>query len=145
MAISQTGGNYRNQSELQRRDRVLGEALDDIASQIQAVRTQGNFGQNGPVPAPGAPTAIKVVGTSGFATVTLTDKNAPDGLLYIIQYSTTSNFQNPIQVDNGISLTWQQYLKGLTLFFRAAAMFPASPMSPWIYFGSQASPTAVKF
>jgi|HubBroStandDraft_1064217.scaffolds.fasta_scaffold09152_7 hypothetical protein len=145
MAISQSGANYKNQSELQRRDRLLGDALDDLASQNEAIRKQGNFGQQGAPDPPHPLTNILVKAANGFATVTLTHNNAPAGSNYVVQFSTTKNFQNPITVDNGISLTLQQYLKGQTLFFRAAPKFPTSTLAPWIYFGGQATPTAVSF
>jgi|SRR5579859_5471944 len=145
MALSQTGANYKNQSELQRRDRMLGEALDDIASQAQAVRDQGNFGQSGPPPAPHPITAISVTGANGFATLQLTHNGAPAGTNYVIEYSTTPNFQRPIRIDNGISLNFHQFLQGQTLYFRAAPKFPTSTLAPWIYFGGEATPTATTF
>ncbi len=147
MAISQKGASYRNQAEIQGKDRLVAQALDDLASQIEATRAQGNFGQSGPPAAPHPLTAIGVVGQNGFAAVTLTHNSAPAGTRYVIEYSSTPNFQgNTVtRVDNGISLSWQQYLKGQKLYFRAAAMFPASDLSPWIYFGGPASPTVVGF
>jgi hypothetical protein len=145
MPISQTGGNYKNQSELQRRDRILGSALDDLASQVQAIRAQGNFGQAGsPVP-PHPIDVIAVSAANGFATVKLTHNSAPSGTNYVVEYSTTPNFQNPIRIDNGISLTLQQYLKGQTLYWRGAPKFPTSGLAAWVYFGGQANPTAVTF
>lgn len=145
MAFSQTGANYKNQSELQRKDRILGEALDDLASQVQSVRKQGNFGQSGAVAAPHPLSSISVSAAAGFATVALTHANAPAGTSYVIEYSTTPNFKSPVRVDNGISLSYHQYLKGQTLYFRAAPMVSASALAQWSYFGSQASPTAVAF
>lgn len=151
MPLSQTGANYRNQSELQRRDRVLGEALDDIASQLQSARDQGNFGQSGPPAAPHPVTAIDVAASGGFATITLTHNSPPAGATYVIQASTTPDFQNPIRlmtassIENGTTLTVQQYLKGQTLYVRAAPKFPTSPLAPWTYFGGVAKPIAVAF
>jgi hypothetical protein len=145
MARTQTGATYANQSQLQRRDRDLGEALDDIASQSAAIRTQGNFGLKGAPDPPHPIDQLSVVANGGFGTVTLTHNNAPAGSNYLIEYSTTSNFQNPVQVDNGISLSFQQYFKGQTLYFRAAPYFPASPVAKWTYYGTAAAPTAVSF
>jgi len=145
MAISQPGANYRNQAELQQKDRLVAQALDDLASQVQATRAQGNFGQEGPPAAPHPVTAIGVVGQNGFASVTLTHNSAPAGARYVIEYATTPNFAagTVTRIDNGISLTWQQYLKGQRLYFRAATMFSASELSPWIYFGGTPAPTVV--
>jgi len=145
MALTPTGARYRNQGAIQRRDRELGEALDDIASQGAQIRVQGNYGFDGPPLAPHPITSIAVSGASGFATVALTHTNAPPGVKYIVQYATTPNFQNPIPVDNGSSLVMHKYLKGLTLYFRAAPQFPASPLAPWVYFGGQTTPTPVAF
>jgi hypothetical protein len=121
------------------------EATDDLASQIQATRNQGNFGQSGPPAAPHPVTAIAVTKANGFGTVTLTHNSAPAGTNYVIEYSATPNFQSSVQVDNGISLTMQQYLKGQTLYFRAAPKFPTSALAPWTYLGGAAKPTAVTF
>lgn len=151
MALSQTGANYRNQSDLQRRDRVLGEALDDIASQIQATRSQGNFGESGPPQAPHPITSLLVAASGGFATVTVTHNSPPAGAVYVIEYSTTPTFQQPIRlttassIDNGVTLSLQQYLKGQTLYFRAAPKFPTSPLAPWVYFGGETTPTPMTF
>jgi hypothetical protein len=38
-----------------------------------------------------------------------------------------------------------RYLKGLKLYFRAAAQFPASTPSAWTYYGSASTPTPVAF
>lgn len=144
MALSQRGADYKNQAELDRRDRILGEALADLASQIQAVRSQGNFGQSGPPTAPHGLSAIRVVPLNGFANVTLVHNSAPDGTRYVIEYSTLPNFpaSATVQIDNGISLTHERYLAGKTLYFRAAPMFPASGLGAFLVFGS---PTAVTF
>lgn len=145
MSLSQKGANYQNQAELQRRDRILGAALDDIVSQVQAVRSQGGFGQSG-APAPPHPvTAIAVSAAGGFATVNLVHNGAPPGSQYVIEYSTSPNFQNPVRVDNGISLSFHQYLKGQTVYFRTAARLSASALSGWSYFGSSTTPTPITF
>lgn len=145
MPFSQKGANYRNQTELERRDRVLGEALSDLASQIQTIRGQGNFGQAGSPLAPHPLTAINVVNAGGFAQVTLTHANAPAGTQYIIHYSTSPNFSTFQEVHNGFSLTLERYLHGKTLYFRAAPLFLASKLAAWTYFGGQANPTPVTF
>lgn len=143
MPFSENGANYRNQAELERRDRVLGEALADLASQVQAVRSQANLGQAGPPSPPSALTAIQVSAAGGFVSVSLTHPNPPSGTQYVIEYSATPNFQNPVRIDNGISTTWEQYLSGKTLYFRGAPKLPASALAPWVYFGGTAKPTAV--
>ena len=147
MALSQTGATYKNQSELQRRDRILGEGLDDLASQIQAIRTQGNFGQNGAVNPPSTPTALQVTASSGLFKASIVHANAPPGTQYVLQYSTTKNFQSPISEllthTPGIPTTWQKSLPGQQLSFRIAAKFPGSSLGAWVYAGSSVAPTLI--
>jgi hypothetical protein len=88
---------------------------------------------------------LAVSSLAGFGRATITHNNAPAGAQYVLQYSTNPGFSSYVEVDNGSSLTWQQYLKGQTLYFRAAARFLSSEKSPWVYYGSQASPTPVRF
>jgi len=145
MPLTQTGATYKFQPELQRRDRALGGALDDIASQIEAVRQQGNFGVSGSPSPPHPVMAIQVSAKNGFATVQLTHNSAPAGSNYVIEYSETPTFQSPIRVDNGISLSYQNYLKGQTLYWRTATKFITSGLAQWTYFGGQANPTPVSF
>jgi hypothetical protein len=147
MALTQTGAKYKNQSELQRRDRILGEALDDLASQRAAIAIQGNFGLNGPPDPPSTPTALQVTAASGLFTATVIHHSAPAGTQYVLQHSTTPNFQNPISETlnsvDGVATTWQRSLPGQQLYFRIASKFPASPISKWVYVGTSASPTQI--
>jgi hypothetical protein len=152
MALSQKGANYKGRegisnppSSLREFARHVLNAVDDLASQIQATRSQANLGQAGPPAAPHPLTAIAVANAGGFAQVQLTHNSAPSGTQYTIEYSTTPNFQNPIRVQNGDSLSFERYLHGKTLYFRAAPKFAASALSTWTYFGSVNNPTAVTF
>ena len=120
-------------------------ALDDLASQLQAIRTQGVYGEKGAPSVPSTPTAISVAALKGFGTVAITHNSAPAGAQYVLQYSTSPSFASYVEVDNGSSLSWSQYLKGQRLYFRAASRFPASDKSPFVYYGTQANPTAVSF
>lgn len=154
MAISEKGANYKSREAIANPPQSLREsmrhvltAFDDLASQVQAVRSQGNFGQSNSPSAPHPVTAVSIVNANGFAQVSLTHNSAPAGTRYIIQYSTTPNFQSGTvqQIDNGVSLSFERYLKGKKLYFRAAPMFPASPLGAWTYFGTAANPTATQF
>lgn len=157
MALTQKGANYEGRdaisnppSDLKQFARHVFRALDDLASQSQAARTQLNSGQNGPPSPPHPLSAISVAAANGFATITITHNNAPLGAVYILHASTTPNFQNPIKlaeiaIDSGNTVSYQQYLKGQTLYFRGAPKFPASALAQWTYFGGQATPTAVAF
>ena len=143
MALSEKGASYPNQAHIASKDRLVGEALDSLASQVQAVGKQANAKTTGSTAAPGAPTALSISHASGFATATITDAKAIQGTAYLLEYSTTANFHSPVRIDNGISKTWSQYLAGKTLYFRVAATFYTSPQSPWTYYGKPTNPIAV--
>lgn len=143
MTISQTGGQYKNQAELARRDRFLGEALDDLASQTQTIRNQANLGVMGSPAPPSTPAKLSVSVSNGIIQAVITHPNAPTGTNYRIEYSTTPNFLNPIAVDLGEVPVFHASLPAQKLYFRAAAKFSASELTPFIYFGSQTSPTLV--
>lgn len=145
MALTQTGAGYQNQSELQRRDRMLGQALDDLASQIQAVGNQAKAPTKGSQAAPDAPTALSVSSAGGYASATIAHSGADASVNYTLQYSTSPTFANPIPVDLGTIPSFHGYLAGLTLYFRVAARYATSGLSTWVYFGSSASPTAISF
>jgi hypothetical protein len=145
MALSQKGATYKNQAELSRKDRLLGEGLDDLASQVAAVRLQGNFGKNGAISAPSSPTALQVTPTAGLLTATIVHNSAPAGTQYVLQYSTAKNFLNPISEvlthTPSITTTWQKALPaGGQYYLRVAAKFPASPLGSWVYYGTPAAP-----
>jgi hypothetical protein len=143
VAISQKGARYDDRAHI--RDQHVLNALDDLASQLQAIRTQGVYGEKGAPSAPSTPQSISVAALKGFGTVAITHNNAPAGTQYTLQYSSSPSFASVVEVDNGSSLSWQQYLKGHTFFFRARARFSASDPSPWVYYGTQANPTPVTF
>ncbi len=142
MALSQKGATYKNQAYIRQLDPKLAEALDDVASQVQAVRTQGNFGTTGTPAAPSAPSAVSASALNGLFTANITHPNAPAGTTWVLQYSTSSQFTNPISTTLAHPV-WQDSLPQQKLYFRAAAKFPASPQSSWTYFGSGTTPTAV--
>lgn len=146
MALSQPGADYKNRAHVHNRDPLLGRALDDVMSKVQAVAIQTNASVTGKAAAPSAPTALSVSNSNGHATLSISHVAAPVGTNYLIEYSTTPNFQKPVQIDNGISKSYQQYLKGLgPLYFRAAARFSTSDLSKHVYFGTQTNPTPVTF
>jgi hypothetical protein len=149
MSLSQKGARYRNQSELQRKDRILGEALDDIVSKNRAVLIQGNFGEDGPPEPPSTPTALRVTAVNGLFTASVIHNSPPAGTRYILQHSTTPNFPdgNTVTEELGtvesVTTTWQRSLPGQQLYFRVASKFPASKIGPWVYLGSAGKPTLV--
>jgi hypothetical protein len=146
MGVSQKGATYINRSHVAGIDPKLVAALDDIASKVQAVAGLTNADTSGKQSAPSAPTAIAVTTpVAGFARMDITHHGAPAGTAYVIEYSSSPNFLSPVRIDNGISLSFERYLVGRTLYWRAAATFYTSPLSEWTYFGTLQKPTAVSF
>lgn len=141
MALSERGVHYDGRNEL---DPLTRRALDDIASQIHAGLNQVHATPHGTTPTPSAPSQISISNNNGFGSLRIVHNGKP-GTAYIIQYSSTADFANPIEADNGIVKSWGQYLKGQTLYFRARATLYTSEPSPWTYFGSQAAPQAMTF
>jgi hypothetical protein len=142
MALSQPGAGYRHRANI--KDQYIRDALDDIISQHQAVVNQGNFSNTGVTLPPSTPVAVTVVLKNGLYTATINHPKAPVGTRWVLQYSPSPIFTDPISVDLGESPIWQNYLPNQTLYFRAAAKFLTSEKSPWIYLGSAASPLAAK-
>jgi hypothetical protein len=143
MALSQKAVQYDGRNELQ--DPVVRRALDHILSQLKAGIDQVKATPHGKTPAPTAPDQLVVSASGGFARIAVSHRKAPSGTAYVLEYSTTKDFLNPVRIDNGISKSWGQYLSGKTLYFRAASTFYTSDLSKWTYFGSSGSPTPTTF
>lgn len=141
MALSQKGAGYDYRDKI--KDQYVRDSLDHLASQIQAVVTQGNFSKKGIPTPPSSPTAINVTAVNGLRTVNIVHPNPVSGIRWHLQYATDPNFTNPILVDLGESLTHEIYRPTGMIYIRAAAKFIASDRSQWIYFGNAASPTPV--
>lgn len=141
MSLSQKGAGYINREHF--KDGWHRASMDDLASQLQAIRAQGNFGRNGKIDAPTPPTLLNVVASGGLFSVSITHASPPPGVVYRVQYDTTPNFTDPQPIDLGEVLKTQRYLPGAKLYWRAAVKYPSSELSKWIYFGSQVAPTKV--
>lgn len=141
MALSQKGAGYVYREHIT--DPHIKGAIDDIASQIQAIRNQGQFGQQSSPQPPPAPSALSVSVHGGIFTGSVMDANAASGVRYRLQWSTTPNFASPIEEELAAT-TWQRQLTGQKLYFRVASKFLSSAVSAWTYFGSPASPTALQ-
>lgn len=141
MPLTQPGAIYERRSHFVK-DQHLQAALDDLASQSAAVRNQLNVGKDGVTPPPSSPTVLLVSLQAGTYTATIAHQ-APPGTQWRLEYSTSAIFSPAIPVDLGEVKVWQGYFPNQKLYFRAAAKFLASELSPWVYFGSPASPTAV--
>lgn len=143
MAFSEKGAGYRGRDHI--RDQHLKAALDDIASQVQSVAANTNSTKTGIRLAPAQPTALAISAAGGFCTAAITSPKVAANAAYILEYSTTPNFQSPQRVDNGISLSFERYLAGQTLYFRVASTLYTSALSPWVYFGPANNPTPTTF
>lgn len=141
MPLTQQGAIYERRAHI--KDQHALAAFDDLASQIAAVRNQGNFGKDGVIEPPHAPTLLLVTVQAGIYTATITHSEAPAGTNWRLEYSRTPDFKSPIKIDLGDSPNWENYLPNQKLYFRVAAKFLASQPSPFVYFGSSANPTAV--
>lgn len=142
MTLSQKGIQYDGRNEL---DPIVRRAVDSAVSQSQAIARQVQATLAGTTPTPNSPTQVSVTNSGGFASVVITPNHPVKGEAYIIEYSTTPNFLNPVTIDNGISVTWHQYLSGQSLYFRAASTLYTSDQSPWTYFGISTAPLLTTF
>jgi|ERR1039458_1632239 hypothetical protein len=140
MALSRNGAGYVGRENV--KDQYDLEAKDDLANQIAAVRVQANLGKDGPPDPPSKPSGLAVSSQSKLFTATILHPNAPPGTQWVLQYSTSPNFQAPITVGL-LHNTWQSFLPGQTLFFRVAAKFAASEQTAWTYLGTSVQPLAV--
>lgn len=142
MALRVPGAGYAGRTYI--RDQHMLDALDDLASQLQFIRSNTNSSSNGIVTPPVSPVAVRVSAAGGFGSVSIVHPN-PVGVSFVLEYDTQPNFPAPMRMDLGISQTWEQYLAGKTLYFRTASKFYTSAMSPWTYYGGLGAPKAVTF
>lgn len=138
MALSQKGAGYDFREHI--KDPYVRGALDSLASQTQAIRSQGQFGPQGSPPAPAFPIALSVTVSGGIFTARISASNPPAGVRYRLQWDTMPNFPNPIEEELGTT-TWQRQLSGQRLCFRVRPTLLASEPGDWVYFGSAANPT----
>lgn len=148
MTLSQKGAQYDYREHI--KDPWLRAIHDQHASKIQAILTQGNYGEKGPPEPPSAPSQLNVIAGSGVLTASIVHKNAPAGTQYVLQYSTSPNFEPSTVISetlNSISAeiptNWQKSLTGFKGYLRIATRFPSSGLGPWVYHGSSANPTQV--
>lgn len=133
---------YVNRDHVHRNDKYVGEAMDDVASQVAAVMRQGNFTAKGSPAPPSKPASLSVSSVNGLVTATIQHPDAPAGTQWVLRYSTSPTFQNAI-TETLSHPVWQRYLPQQSIFFKVTAKFPASSESDPIYFGTSVSPTQV--
>jgi len=144
MALSQKGAGYPYRDHI--KDEWVRAAHDDHASKIQAILDQGNFGTDGVAQPPSAPAQLGISVSAGLFTVNIVHNKPPMGVRYVLQHATTPNFQAPVSEELGttpnIPTTVQRYLPQ-KFYWRVAAKFPASTLTPWVYFGSPTAPILI--
>ena len=139
-----TGGQYRNKPTIKDLNSKLVEALDDLQAQINSLAQQTTASAQGGTNAPPQISQLTVTAADGIFTVAITDNNPLfRGINYFVHYSESASFANPHVLDLGSSRNWRGMLGSGTLYFRACSSYPTSESSPFTYFGTQNSPTAV--
>jgi hypothetical protein len=133
---------YRNKTYINDKDSKLQEALDDLQAQIVNVAKQTRSNPEGPAGAPNSPAQLSVSASSGLFTAHIADRE--DGKSYILEYSTSPTFQNPITVDLGIAKNWSAQLGTQKLHFRVRATHYTGSYSGYVYHGSQQAPSSVQ-
>jgi hypothetical protein len=137
--LREKGASYASRQHI--KDQYLLDAFDDIASQVQAVRRQGNFVAIGSPKPPSSPAGLAVSQTNGLLTVNILHPNAPAGTQWVLYYSTSPTFEKAIKntLDHPV---FQQYIPQQTLYFKVTAKFPSSNESHPAYLGNEVNPTS---
>lgn len=138
MSLSQPGASYRFREHI--KDQYVKGAFDDVASQIQAITNQGNFGKQGVATPPTPPAVLNVSLQNGVYTAIISHPSAPPGTRWMLEYSTTPNFVTKVPVDLGEATQWQAYLPFPALYFRVSARTLTSAPSAHTYFGTSSQP-----
>lgn len=148
MALTQKNAHYPYRDHI--KDEYLRDINDVHANRIAAILEQGNYGADGPPAPPSAPSQLNIVAGSGVLTATVVHKNTPPGTQYVLQYSTSPNFEPGTVISETLSsisaeipTTWQKSLTGFKGYLRIAPRFPSSALGAWVYHGSSANPTQV--
>jgi hypothetical protein len=109
----------------------------NIASAAAGVTARGQ------VPTPTTIGSISVLGGAGTFDIAIVDGSAStSALAYTVQYDTNPNFTSPHQIPLGPNRNVRSGLGAVTLYFRASSKYPGGGRSPWITFGSPATPVS---
>jgi len=128
---------------LEAQNPLLGETLRAIQVAINQGHATVGVDPTGKFPAPSPPSALAVTALNGWFDAVITDPNPQRGVFYHIDFDTVASFPAPRTQFNGSSRTWYVQLGNQTLFWRVSSQYLGSDQSPYIYFGTQAIPTAV--
>jgi hypothetical protein len=136
--------SYKNRQYILDKHPEIGEAFDDIVSQLQNVAGQSNANPNGVTDPPISPSSLKVTAAQGIFDAQIIDRNPVQrGINYFLEYSDNPGFSSPHTIDLGQSRNHRVALGNNTLYWRAHSSYPTSARSAPVYHGSQASPVAV--
>lgn len=127
---------------IEAKDPYLGETLRSVQTAINQHGKTVGVDPTGAFPAPQAPVSIAVSAQNGFFDVVLTDSNPVRGTEYWLEWDTNPNFPAPRPIHLVGARNWYGQLGNLTLYWRGAAQFFGSNLSPWTVYGG-ATPTAV--
>lgn len=135
--------NLPHLGTIERGDPRLGETLRDIMNALnQASQTVG-IDPTQEFPTPDAPDALSIAAANGFFDAVITDNNPLRGVSYFLEWDTNPSFPAPRTINLGPTRTLYRQLGNLTLYWRCYEQFVGSNQSPYMYFGTQANPTAV--
>jgi hypothetical protein len=122
----------------------LGEALDSIARQTNAMEQQGNLNANGQPAAPPPISSVRVTGQNGHFNIAIADPSPVyRGINYWAEHADNENFTNPQIIDLGQSRNHSIFLGNVTRYWRAYSSYQSSPTSAPAYHGGAAQPLAV--
>ena len=128
--LREKGAGYVHRENI--KDPFTKGALDDISSQVQAIRRQGNFTALGSPSPPSAPNSLAVSSLNGLVTATINHPGAPPSTKWVLYYSVSPTFQDAIEVELGRPF-FQQYLPQHTLYFKVTAKSAASAETAPVY------------
>lgn len=138
--IREIRSGYVNREHI--KDPYLKGSVDDVVSQVGAVMRQGNFSAKGTPQPPSRPSSLSVSSTNGLVTASIQHPGAPPGTQWVLYYSRSRTFANPIKITL-LHPIWQQYLPQQTLYFKVTAKFQASGETQPVYLGSSVTPTQI--
>lgn len=136
--------SYRNRSFISDKFPEVGQAIDDLIDYVQTLSTQTNSSMTGQTNPPVAPSSLTVTAAHGIFDAKIDDyAPANRGINYFLQYSKSPAFTAPVTIDLGTSRNHRAMLGNQTLYWRAHAAYPTSPISQHAYHGTELNPIAV--
>jgi hypothetical protein len=122
---------------LKGRDPYLHSIVDKIVKFVNLLGKSTGVAPPGHLPTPPTIGGIQVTAANGFFDISLTDKAVVQpGIVYFVEFDSSSNFQNAHTVSLGAARHLHLGLGNQTLYFRAYSMYQASGVrSPIVVLG----------